>query len=184
VQNEQGKPLPWAVVSIDALEYGAMADSSGAFSMYIPRGSHLLQTRCLGHPSFAFNFRAKKDTFIEIILQREDLTLDDVVIVPGERDPAYGIIKAAIRRKKANRRPFDQYQCEAYTKVAFGLPRDMTPARLMFELAEDTASLNAGMGENPQEMGQEFGDPMITAILSSPIFFMSENISTFYYEVI
>ncbi|MEZ4687732.1 MAG: hypothetical protein R3B47_17215 [Bacteroidia bacterium] len=94
------------------------------------------------------------------------------MIVPGEKDPAYGIIKAIIRNKKFNQQPFDQYQCEAYTKVAFGLPRDMTRHQLLSDLAGDSP---AGKDSVEKEIEEALDEPLLKAMFASPIFYLSEK---------
>lgn len=176
VQNDQGAVLPYAVVSLDDTQYGAIADSNGHYSLVIPKGKHQVTASCLGYKTFPFDIVINGDTSIDIQLKSQSLFLQDVVIVPGEKDPAYAIIKAAIKRKKQNRRPFDQYLCEAYTKTSFGLPGNLTVDSLLVKIGD-----NFG-GDELRDSDTMITDPVANAMLKSPLFYFSENISRILYK--
>lgn len=118
VSDEAGKPLPWTTISVDGGKYGTISDGSGRFTIGIPEGSHTIRVSRLGYTTQELNIEAPTP-FLKITMSEATLTLDEVLIIPGEDDPAIAIMKEAIRRKKDNRRIADSYAYQAYTKSVF-----------------------------------------------------------------
>lgn len=50
-------------------------------------------------------------------LTLQQLSLKEVVVRPGGEDPAYEIIRNAIKMRKGYENPLDSFTCEAYIKT-------------------------------------------------------------------
>jgi hypothetical protein len=57
------------------------------------------------------------DMQLDLQLQPQQLHLKDVVVTTGREDPAYEIIRNAIKKRESYRAPLDSFTCEAYIKT-------------------------------------------------------------------
>ena len=57
------------------------------------------------------------DMQLDLQLQPQQLHLNDVVVKSGREDPAYEIIRNAIKKRESYSAPLDSFTCEAYIKT-------------------------------------------------------------------
>lgn len=118
VVDESGEPLPWTTISVDGGKYGTISEANGSFSIILSAGDHSIKASRVGFASQELIISIPTAP-IQIVLAEATLTLDEILIIPGEEDPAIAIMKEAIKRKKVNRRIADEYAYQAYTKSVF-----------------------------------------------------------------
>ena len=58
-----------------------------------------------------------EDMQLNFELEPQQLQLNDVVVKSGAEDPAYEIIRNAIKKRPEYRSPLDSFTCEAYIKT-------------------------------------------------------------------
>ncbi len=120
ITNEAGEPLPFASVYILGTTIGTASNPEGYFELELPAGEYELIFQYVG-------YRQHHETIIlsdsplslNIRLETEEVSLDEVVISADAEDPAYRIIRNAIRMRKHYLKQVDNYKCEAYTKGIF-----------------------------------------------------------------
>lgn len=118
VVDPLGTSLPWTTISIDEGKYGTISDENGIFSIDLSPGEHSVKASRVGYASQELKIVVPGPS-VKIVLNDAELTLDEVLIVPGEDDPAIAIMRAAIKRKETNRRIAETYAYQAYTKSVF-----------------------------------------------------------------
>lgn len=118
VVDESGEPLPWTTISVDNGKYGTISEADGSFLIVLQEGNHSIKASRVGYATQEINISVPA-TSVQIVLKEAALTLDEILIMPGEDDPAIAIMREAIKRKKANRRIAEQYAYQAYTKSVF-----------------------------------------------------------------
>lgn len=118
VVDASGEPLPWTTISVDGGKYGTISEANGSFSIVLREGNHSIKASRVGYATQELTISIPAAP-VQIVLAEAALTLDEILIIPGEDDPAIAIMREAISRKKANRRIADQYAYQAYTKSVF-----------------------------------------------------------------
>src|SRR5690606_28380645 len=100
VVDEKGEPVPFAsIYPRNAPHAGTSANSEGAFKLNVTAGTHELVVRSVGYRQAIEPITMEGDRHLEVTLFAESYLLDEVVIGNGE-DPAYAIIRQAIRQRK------------------------------------------------------------------------------------
>ncbi len=128
VRDEQGKPLPYASVYVKNGQQGSTSGVNGFFQLNLPEGKLTLVAQHVGYT------RQEQEIFVQAAAMQVNFTLalqqaslKEVVVKPGAEDPAYEIIRNAIRKRKEHLEEMSGFQCMVYTKEQLQL-RDY-PAR-------------------------------------------------------
>lgn len=128
VSSTQGAALPYASISIKGTTRGTTANNEGNYFLQLQPGTYTIICQYVGYKREEKQVVVKgDDQELNFILQVQELMLGEVVVKKGE-DPAYEIIRQAIRKRAHYQEQPGNFQCEVYTKGQFRL-RDY-PKRL------------------------------------------------------
>jgi hypothetical protein len=109
------KPLSFATVKIIDSTYGTTADQNGEYIIKLGNGYHKAVYSYIGYFSDTANiFIEDKDIERNIFLKPTEFITEEIEVL-GE-DPAYDIIRKAIKYKKLFKSQLDEYNYEAYSK--------------------------------------------------------------------
>ena len=110
VKDEEGNILPFASILVKGTPNGVTANNHGAFSINLPAGNYTLDCRYVGYASQEKQISlGANDEHLNFELKRQQLTLKEVVVKQDGEDPAYEIIRQAIKK-----RPFFENQVNAF----------------------------------------------------------------------
>ncbi|MFA6542148.1 MAG: DUF5686 family protein, partial [Bacteroidota bacterium] len=118
VKDTNGVILPYATVRIYDSTIGTICDNRGKYELMLPSGSYQIVFSYVGFASQTISVKLFGNLFIEICLIPNDILLPEVVI-DGE-DPAYSIVREAIRQKIKRRQWLSSFMARTYTKDTFG----------------------------------------------------------------
>ena len=160
VLDEGGDPIPYATLYISGTRIGTSANSEGRFSLSVgpvspeylnQKDTLTLVVRAVGYQQAALPFSLDSDLSqpLEVRLKNENFRIEEVNIQQRE-DPAYAIIRQAIKNRKKHLDEIPPYTAEVYIK---GVQRLLqAPEKFM--------------GINISEVGSELGlDSNRTGIL-------------------
>ena len=117
VLDENKQPLPFTTISLKGLDKKALSNSNGEFNFDLPDGNYTLVYQHVGYATLSQELILNGNTqFLFIYLKPTELTLKEVVVKQGAKDPAYAIIRSAIKERKYNGNKAGAYYCEAYIK--------------------------------------------------------------------
>ena len=117
VLDEKKHPLPFTTISLKGLDKKALSNSNGEFNFDLPDGNYSLVYQHVGYATLSQDLIVNGNTqFLYIYLKPTELTLKEVVVKQGAKDPAYAIIRSAIKERKYNGSKAGAYYCEAYIK--------------------------------------------------------------------
>jgi len=118
VYNATGDLLPYASINIKGTTIGTSANSTAKYSIRIAPGNYTLVCQYIG-----FGVQEKKVTLtdssdqeIVFVLKEQKLALKEVVVKRNGEDPAYEIIRQAIKKRSYYNRQVKSFQCDLYTK--------------------------------------------------------------------
>lgn len=116
VNTNEGNPLPFATVYIKGTNKGTNANSEGKFSIKLAPGKYVLVCQYVGYQKQELPVSvSEKDEEVNFILKLQEMTLSEVVIKTGE-DPAYQVIRNAIRKRAYYKDSPSAFECRVYTK--------------------------------------------------------------------
>ncbi len=114
VDSETNNPLPYASILLAGTNSGTVSNLEGKFSFKLEQGSYKLIIRYVGYRRDTITVSIPQDKNIEIYLVKQAITLPDVLVT--DEDPAYRIIREAIKRKKLNKKGLKNFEYNAYSK--------------------------------------------------------------------
>ncbi len=137
VLDENKQPLPFSTVSLKGVDKKAVSNANGEFNFDIPDGNYTLVCQHVGYTTVTQELIVNDNTKqLYIYLNPTELTLKEVVIKQGAKDPAYAIIRSAIKERKYNGSKAGAYYCEAYIKGLIrtnNYPNSLFGQRIDFE---------------------------------------------------
>jgi hypothetical protein len=164
ITDNNGRPLPFASVTFRELSRGTTANNEGKYSIEVADGNYTLVVQYVGFARFQKAVKIGPAPLTEnVVLQPESLSLNEVVVKSGGEDPAYEIIRQAIRKRKSYEQPLDEYTCEAYIK--FLMKTRSMPKRLLGQKIEES---------DKKEMGVDSG--------GKGIIYLSESVTKIAYK--
>jgi hypothetical protein len=116
VVDAGGKPVPFASVYIKNTSNGASANIEGDYSIKLQPGQYEVQYKAVGYKQESRSIDLKENTTLNVTLTAEVYELKAVTINAKGEDPAYAIIRKAIKKRKTHLSEVKAYTCEVYIK--------------------------------------------------------------------
>jgi len=160
VFTSNGDLLPYASITVKGSSQGASANDKGRFSFYLPPGNYTLVCQHIGYTAVEKKIELKDDTELSFILPEQKLTLKEVVVGTGDEDPAYQIIRNAIRKRDFYQKQVNAFSCELYGKDIIKLRH--LPKKIFGQ-------------KIPEEDRKEMG---LDSLTGQGIVYLSESVST------
>lgn len=130
-------PLPFSSVLVKGTTKGASANSNGFYSLFLEPGKYTLVFQFIGYQSQEKNIVvANLPIKLDVFLINQTYQLNEVIVKTGGEDPAYGIIRNAIARRKENASELKQFSTEVYIKGQMQLrnyPKSFLGQKVDFE---------------------------------------------------
>jgi len=142
VRSEAGTPVPFASIAVKGGRQGTTTNAEGDYSLDLPAGSHVLVCGHVGYQREEARITVSdKPVTRDFTLRLQELTLGEVRVKPGGEDPAYAIIRNAIRQREFHRTRVDSWSCDVYVKGLLrlgGYPRSFMGQKVEFEDGDTT----------------------------------------------
>ena len=160
VYNDKGDLLAYSSITIKGTTIGASANIRGRFSITVSPGAYTVVCQHIGYTALEKNITVTThDEEIVFVLPEQKLVLKEVVIKNTDEDPAYAIIRAAIKKRESYSKQVSAFTCDLYTKDMMKLRR--LPRKILGRKVPE---------ESRQEMGLD--------TMGQGIIYLSESIST------
>jgi len=145
VTDQAGKVVPFASVYVKNTTNGASANSEGDYSLALQPGQYDLQFKAVGYKQETHHINLAAATALNITLVAEVYELKAVTINGNGEDPAYAIIRKAIKKRKAHLSEVKAYTCEVYIK---GLQKLLSAPKKFMGFDIQKASKEIGLDSN------------------------------------
>ncbi|MBK7558753.1 MAG: carboxypeptidase-like regulatory domain-containing protein [Chitinophagaceae bacterium] len=117
VFSDKGDLLPYASITIKGTSVGASANNKAKFSFPVMPGTYTVVCQHIGYKMQEKNITVlKDDAEIVFVMAQQQLDMTEVVIQSGAEDPAYAIIRQAIKKRNFYFEQVKGFECELYTK--------------------------------------------------------------------
>lgn len=136
ITDTKNEGLPFASVLVKGTNQGTNANADGYYTLKLPPGTYQLIFQYVGYRKKTESILVEGNTTSNVSLSPESYELKEVVISDGE-DPAYTVIRQAIKKRKIYLHEVKSYSCKAYIK---GLQRLKTYPEKMAKLINKIAS--------------------------------------------
>jgi hypothetical protein len=178
VYNAVGDVLPYASVTIKGTTKGASANDKGKFSLTLTSGKYEVVCQSIGYTSVVKTVEVKDaDVELSFILQDQKLLLETVVVGSKREDPAYEIMRKAIKKRSFYANQVPDFICELYAKDVMKLkqlPKKVFGKKISEEDKKDMGVDSIGRGmiylsESISEISAAKPDKMKVNIKSSRV---------------
>lgn len=117
IKNKKGESLPYASIIVKATTEGTTANSKGFYSLSLEQGTYIIVCQHIGYKSEERKIIiSNKNITLDFELEVQSYNLTDVVVKTGGEDPAYEIIRNAIKKREEHLYEIKKFQCEVYLK--------------------------------------------------------------------
>jgi hypothetical protein len=118
ITDDKGNILPYASVFIKGSSLGTTSNNRGKYFLDLPAGNYIVVCQYVGYGRQEKTVTlAAESIILDFQLSIQQTKLKEVVVKPGGEDPAYEIIRQAIKKRKSYENPLDSFTCEAYIKT-------------------------------------------------------------------
>lgn len=137
ITDDKGALLPYASVLVKGTGIGTTANDLGKYSLQLNPGKYILVCQYVGYGREEKSVTiANADLTINFKLSVQQTSMKEFVVRPGGEDPAYEIIRNAIKKRTYYLNQFDKFQCEVYIKGQLklrGYPKKIFGQKVDFE---------------------------------------------------
>ncbi len=116
ITDPKGLPVPFASVYEMNTTTGTSANSEGEYQLKLNPGKHTIIFKAIGFNQESRELDLQSDQFISVILTGAIYELKDVTVRAFSEDPAYEVIRNAIRERNYYLNETDEYTAEVYIK--------------------------------------------------------------------
>ncbi|HEY6978926.1 MAG TPA: DUF5686 and carboxypeptidase regulatory-like domain-containing protein [Chitinophagaceae bacterium] len=118
VLDEKNNPLPYASLLVKETSKGTTSNQEGRYALDLKPGKYTIVVLYVGYARLEKKIEVgNSDMQLDLQLLPQQLHLNEVIVRSGGEDPAYAIIRNAIKKRESYRAPLDSFTCEAYIKT-------------------------------------------------------------------
>jgi len=117
ITDEKGQPLPFVSIYVKGTTNGTTSNMDGVYSLELVPGTYQVLYKIVGytmHPETLVLSPA--GVLLNVQLKPEISQLKEVTVKADAEDPAYAIIRGAIKKRKYYLEQVDAYSCDVYIK--------------------------------------------------------------------
>jgi hypothetical protein len=167
-KNSSGEPLAFATVYVKGTTNGTISNANADYILKLEEGTYTIIAQYVGYQPVErkVTIYNGKMTNLDFILQEQALQLKTVVVTADEQDPAYRIIREAIKKRKYYENEVKAFKCDAYIK---GLQRlDKKPDKILgIKVTIDTGIVY--LSESISKLAFEQPDKVSERMISSKV---------------
>jgi hypothetical protein len=116
ITDEKNAPVPFATIYVKNTTIGTSANSEGEYTLTVTPGRYEFLFRAVGYKQESRQMDIKASQTLDVKLLPESYLLKDVTINAKGEDPAYAIMRKAIKKRKFYLNEVNAYSCEVYIK--------------------------------------------------------------------
>lgn len=178
VTDEDGNILPYATLLVKNTSIGATSNATGHYVLNLAPGTYAIECRYVGFTTIEKRIQLGKEiVHLDFALKQQQLELKEVVIRKDGEDPAYEIIRNAIKRRSYYDGQVKSFTADVYIKGTINLlnlPNKFLGKKIDEEDKKDMALDSAGQGiiylsESVTHVSVELPDKMKTEVKSSRV---------------
>lgn len=158
VTDEKGVTLPYATIYLQGTTIGVSANGKGEYELPVSPGLYKVICQYVGFRPATFNLTINGNEVLEhvFVLKDEALDIKEVVVRASAEDPAYAIIRNAIKRRKFHLDQVNSFQASIYLK-GVAKSRKM-PQKIMGQKIKDETDAIDSVGKGVLYLTEEEAD--------------------------
>ncbi len=113
--SDKNEPLPFATILVKGTTNGTNSNINGLYALKLTAGTYEIVYQYVGYSKKIEKIELTENKTVNVHLSADGVSLKEVEIKAGE-DPAYPIIRKAIKKRKFYLNQIEAYTCKAYIK--------------------------------------------------------------------
>jgi Family of unknown function (DUF5686)/CarboxypepD_reg-like domain len=150
VFNDRGDLMPYASITIKGTSIGGSANNKAKFSFSIAPGTYTVVCQHIGYSKQEKTVTVSTaDEELTFVIAKQQLDLTEVIVRSGAEDPAYAIIRQAIKKRSFYNKQVNGFECDLYTKDLLklrSLPQRILGRKIPEEDRKDMGIDSTGRG--------------------------------------
>jgi hypothetical protein len=143
VFTAKGDLLPYSSITIKGSTIGASANNRAKYAINVQPGTYTVVCQHIGYAAQEKKVTVgAEDAELVFFMEEQKFQLKEVVIQQGE-DPAYAIIRSAIKMRPEYNKEVNAFSCDLYTKDMIKLRR--LPRKIMGQKIPDSDRTDMGL---------------------------------------
>jgi len=149
VTDEKGNALAYSSILVKGTTRGVTANHDGKYFLDLDPGNYTIICQYVGYARQEKKIAVGSEKIVlDFSLAPQQLSMAEVVVRPGGEDPAYEIIRHAIKKRRDYERPLDSFTCEAYIKTL--IKSRKMPKKILGQKIEDKDKKEMGVDSTGQ----------------------------------
>jgi len=116
ITDANNKPLSYSSITLKNSGAGVSANVLGEYVIDVKPGKYTIVCQHVGYQKQEKTIEVTGNTTIDFVLETQQYQLKDVVVKSNGEDPAYAIIRKAIKKRPDYENELKQFACEVYIK--------------------------------------------------------------------
>jgi hypothetical protein len=118
IRSAKGETLPYATVFVSGTTIGTAANAAGNYQLDLQPGTYVITCQYIGYQQTTFNVTITGSETLrhDFKLADQSLEMKEVVVRASDEDPAYRIIREAIKKREAHLKQVENFQTSIYLK--------------------------------------------------------------------
>ena len=158
VTDEKGASLPYSTIFVEGTTMGVNANGNGDFELVVAPGLYKVVCQYIGYKQSTFNLSISGNETVThtFVLHDQSLEMKEVVIHANTEDPAYRIIRNAIKRRGFHLKQVKSFQTGIYLK---GVARSRKmPDKVLGKTTRDDETAVDSVGKGVLYLAEEDAD--------------------------
>jgi len=173
VFDSRGFLLPFSSILVKGTTKGATANAQGEYALDLEPGDHIIAAQHVGYQTEERQVHVGQDPVeLNIVLKEQVLSMDTISIRAGGEDPAYAIIREAIKKRPEYHKIRTRYGCDVYTKGQINLmsyPKSILGQRVDFGDGDTSKKKMIYLSETQARFTAEPPDKQKTEVISTKV---------------
>ena len=121
ITNERGEALPFATLFIKGTTQGTTTNADGQYHLELPDGAYTVVCQYIGYRKTEKSITLAGTLQLDFQLQPVSMQIREVIVKGNGEDPAYAIIRQAIKKRPFYQQQVQEFTCNTYIKGMFKL---------------------------------------------------------------
>ncbi|MDO8999391.1 MAG: DUF5686 and carboxypeptidase regulatory-like domain-containing protein [Bacteroidota bacterium] len=113
--TSSGENLPFATIYLKGTTKGVTSNDDGNYSIKLDKGKYTVVFQYVGYSKQEVIVDITENKILNINLKSDGIALQEIIVKAGE-DPAYPIMRKAIKKRKLYSNQVEEYSCQSYIK--------------------------------------------------------------------
>ena len=116
VFTDKGDLLPFSSITVKGSSIGASANDKAKYSFSLAAGTYTIVCQHIGYSTVEKKITITGDAELSFVLPELKLVMTEVVVKSGGEDPAYEIVRQAIKKRNYYHRQVSGFEVDLYSK--------------------------------------------------------------------